>query len=147
MKEKRKRGTLCSATRWQLRLFLYISLPSFLLFFIYISHSFARVFARIFSDTFGDFSLLSPYFFHFVPPNLLPTSLNFLRIFLFTNVRGFRLNLAVLRLHESDPHESLPFHLLLFSTTSSNFSRIVVLSCCFTLPNNILSFSLFLSCL
>lgn len=140
MKEKRKRGTLYSATR----LFLYISLPSFLLFFIYISHSFARVFARIFSlihlATFR-------YFLHIFSILFLPTSLNFLRIFLFTNVRGFRLNLAVLRLHESDPHESLPFHLLLFSTTSSNFSRIVVLSCCFTLPNNILSFSLFLSCL
>lgn len=108
--------------------------------FLIVSQEFSIEFFRWYIwRLFGRFSTFSIFF-------PLCSSLNFLRISS-SLLMSEDFVWTWLSFGESDPHESLPFHLLLFSTASSKFSRIVVLSCCFTLPNNILSFSLFLSCL
>lgn len=134
-------------------MFLYISLP--LTFFSSSSSTFLIVslksfWSNFFADAFGDFSvpLLSRYFFHFVPSTSSSTSLNFLRIFLFTNVRGFRLNLAVLRLHSVNqiPTNLCPFTFYCSLPLPPSFPPqlfFLVLPS----PQQYPFFSLFLSCL
>lgn len=139
--EKGSKGTVHSAILSGIYGCFYILLffysPST---FLIVSQEFSIEFFRWYIwRLFGRFATFSIFF-------PLCSSLNFLRISS-SLLMSEDFVWTWLSFGESDPHESLPFHLLLFSTASSKFSRIVVLSCCFTLPNNILSFSLFLSCL